>query len=55
MFIPMFNIFFRNIFFRKGYEKEFSANIKIKGFFEGILREGIFEENILLAETYCYN
>ena len=23
--------------------------------FEGILREGIFEGNILLAETYCYN
>tara|TARA_A100001388_G_scaffold267368_1_gene241446 strand:+ start:844 stop:954 length:111 start_codon:yes stop_codon:yes gene_type:complete len=24
-------------------------------YFEGILREGIFEENILLTETYCYN
>ena len=23
--------------------------------FEEILGEGIFEENILLAETYCYN
>ena len=23
--------------------------------FEGILREGNFEGNILLAETYCYN
>ncbi len=23
--------------------------------FEGILREGIFEVNILLAETYCYD
>jgi len=23
--------------------------------FEGILREGIFEGKLLLAETYCYN
>ena len=23
--------------------------------FEGILRERLFEGNILLAETYCYN
>ena len=37
------------------YREIFLTSRNTNNPFEGILREGIFEGNILLAETYCYN
>ena len=37
----------------KFYTNQCFENILLQGKYEGILREGIFEGNILLAENYC--
>ena len=37
------------------YGKIFLTSSNTNNQFEGILRERLFEGNILLAETYCYN
>ena len=43
--------------FIKNTQNLANGHLKLNAYypFEGILREGVFEENILLAETYWYN
>ena len=43
--------------FIKNTQNLANGHLKLTAYypFEGILREGIFEGNILLAETYCYD
>tara|TARA_B100000945_G_scaffold156495_1_gene125518 strand:- start:1 stop:132 length:132 start_codon:yes stop_codon:yes gene_type:complete len=43
-------MFILNSFLKMNLGKSFYKNM-----FEGILSERLFEGNILLAETYCYN